>query len=81
MNRGGGDANLETTVGVLIGCAAEQEAAWDDVLSIRGIGSALKSGCQVWEPMAETAYVACPSGLGCSGLFSLLLTHEEKRAR
>lgn len=73
-----GGANLETTVGVLIGCAAEQAAAWDDVLSIRGIGNVVRLVGQVWELMAETVCVVCPSGLGCSGLFSLLLTHREK---
>lgn len=62
----------------MIGCAAEQEAAWDDVLSIRGVGNVLRLVGQVWELMAETVCVVCPSGLGCSGLFSLLLTHREK---
>lgn len=52
MNSGG--ANVETTVGVLIACAAEREAAWDDVLSIRGIGNVLRLVGQVWELMAET---------------------------
>ena len=73
-----GVANLETTVGVLMGCAAEQEAAGEDVLSIRGVGNVLRLVGQVWELMGETVCVVCPSGLGCSGLFSLLLTHREK---
>lgn len=51
MVRGG--ANLETTVGVLIACAAEREATWDDLLSIRGIGSVLRLVGQVCELMAE----------------------------
>lgn len=55
MNWGG--AYLETTVGVLMGCAAEQEAAWDDVLSIRAIGNVLRLVGQVWELTAETVCV------------------------
>lgn len=61
-----------------MGCAAEQEAAGDDVLSIHGVGNVLRLVGQVWELMGETVCVVCPSGLGCSGLFSLLLTHREK---
>lgn len=38
----------------MIGCAAEQEAAWGDVLSIRGIGNVVRLVGQVWELMAET---------------------------
>lgn len=31
----------------MIGCAAEQEDAWDDVLSIRGVGNVLRLVGQV----------------------------------
>lgn len=54
INCGGGGANLETTVGVLIACAAEQEAARDGLLSICGIGNVLRLVGQVWELMVET---------------------------
>lgn len=62
----------------LIGCATEQEAAKEDLLSIRGIRNVMRLVGQVWELMAETVCVVCPSRLGCSGLFSLLLTHRER---
>lgn len=72
----GGGVNLETTVGVLIGCAVEQEVAWNDLLSIHG--NVLRLVGQVWELMTETVYVMCPSGLGCSGLFSMSFAHKEE---
>lgn len=51
---------------------------WDDVLSIRGSGNILRLVGQVFELVAQTVCVVCPSGLDCSGLLSLLLTHREK---
>lgn len=51
---------------------------WDDVLSIRGSGNILRLVGQVLELVAQTVCVVSPSGLDCSGLLSLLLTHREK---